>query len=59
LQPIAGTVTVNDNILTGTGTTFSTDLDVGDNIYLGTEGRVIVSITSDTTLTVNDSYTGG
>lgn len=59
LQPIAGTVTVNDNILTGTGTAFLTDLEVGDNIYLGTEGRVIVSITSDTTLTVNDSYTGG
>lgn len=59
LQPIAGTVTVNDNILTGTGTAFLEDLDVGDNIYLGTEGRVIVSITSDTTLAVNDSYTGG
>lgn len=59
LAPIAGTVTVNDNILTGTGTTFLTELEVGDSIYLGTEGRVVISVTSDTTLTVDDSYTGG
>jgi len=59
LQPIVGTVTVTDNVLTGTGTSFVTELDVGDSIYLDTEGRVVISITSDTTLTVADSYTGG
>ena len=59
LQAISGTVTINDNILTGTGTSFLTDLSVGDSVYLGAEGRVVVSITSDTTLAVDDSYTGG
>jgi len=59
LEPITGTITVNDNVLTGIGTSFATDLEVGDSIYLGTEGRVVMSITSDTTLTVDDSYTGG
>jgi hypothetical protein len=59
LRPLTGTVTVNDNILTGTGTLFGDELEVGDTIYLGTEGRTVLSITSDTTLSVNDSYIGG
>ena len=59
LQPLTGSVTITDNILTGVGTLFSTELKIGDNVYFGTEGRVVISITSDTTLAVDDSYNAG
>ncbi|NJR25776.1 MAG: hypothetical protein HC786_28485 [Richelia sp. CSU_2_1] len=59
LSPLTGTVTIEDNILTGAGTLFSTELAVGDNVYFGTEARTVTSITSNTTLSLSDSYTAG
>lgn len=58
LKNVIGTVNINGRVLIGTGTQFSDDLAVGDKIYYGGEVRIIDSITSATTLTVSESFTG-
>ena len=58
LKNVAGTVNINGRVLIGTGTSFVSDLSIGDNIYYGGEVRVVDSITSQTTLTVSTAFTG-
>jgi hypothetical protein len=54
---LAGTITVNGRVLNGTGTTFTTDLALGQNIYYQGEARTVESISSDTTVTINAPFT--
>lgn len=56
---ITGTATVNGTVITGTGTNFDADLRVGGNVYLSGEARVITSITSDTTATIDQEFSAG
>ncbi len=58
-QAVTGTVNVNGTVLTGTGTSFLSDLRVGANVYFGGEARVVESITSDTTATITSTFTAG
>lgn len=53
---ITGTVQINNTVITGTGTTFTTDFAVGHNVYYNGEARLVESITSDTTLTINSAF---
>jgi hypothetical protein len=57
LQNIVGLGNVLDRTVTGIGTAFRTEFEVGQNIYLDGEPRQIESITSDTTLTIAESFT--
>jgi len=58
-----GTVSLSGNTVTGTGTTFSTDIEVGQVIRFGVRGgvgtyygdAVVVGITSDLVLTVGST----
>ena len=52
IDPIADSATV-----TGVGTLFTTQLAVGDRITVSGETRTVVSIVSDTELTVDTSFT--
>lgn len=54
-----GTITINNNssVVTGFGTTF-TNLTVGNFILLGTNYYEILTIDSNTQLTLKDTYTG-
>lgn len=56
---LTGTIRVANNTLIGTGTSFLTELQVGANVYFADEARVVMSITSDTTLTLSDVFTAG
>jgi hypothetical protein len=56
-QPLTGTVNLTGTVATGTGTDFMTELAVGRNIYYNNEARVVTSITSDTTLTIDAPFT--
>lgn len=51
-----GTIDTTGTTVTGTGTSFATDFIVGDVIYAGTEGRRIVSISGDTTITLESAF---
>lgn len=54
-----GTVTVAGGALTtvtGSGTDFETDFDVGDWILIGGQIRIITVITSDTAMTVSQAF---
>ena len=55
---ITGTVsiTAGTNILNGTGTTFTTDLSVGEIIQIGTETHTIQTITSDILLQLDNNH---
>jgi len=53
---LSGSVNINGVVLTGVGTTFTNELEVGRNIYYNGEARAITSITSDTTLTVASPF---
>jgi hypothetical protein len=57
LKDITGICSVAGAVVTGTGTVFVSELQVGDQLYYGGELRVVTSITSDTTLTINSPYT--
>ena len=50
------TVTVGSTTVTGSGTAFTTELKVGAEIMVGSERKVIVSITSATVLNVDRVY---
>lgn len=54
---LTGTVTSNEAVLTGSNTEFSTELAVGDVVYFNGEPRLVSSITSDTTLTLEEAFT--
>jgi hypothetical protein len=57
VPPPAGNAAVDLKIVTGTGTHFTSDYAVGDKITIGGETRIISSISSDTTLTVQSAFT--
>ena len=59
-QQVAGTVAVlqGSEFVFGTGTTFTTQLDVGDYIVLRGQSYKISSIISDTRLTIKPEYKG-
>ncbi|HYE07671.1 MAG TPA: hypothetical protein VEL07_19285 [Planctomycetota bacterium] len=49
-------VTAGSKTVTGTGTDFDPELTVGDEIQINGEQRRVVSITSDTVLTVDEAF---
>lgn len=55
---LTGVAAISDssNTVTGTGTTFSTEVSIGDEIVINGESKRIVSIASDTSLNVSSSY---
>ena len=53
LTAAAGTLTT----VTGSGTSFTSELQIGDAITVGAETRVITAIASDTSLTVDLNFT--
>lgn len=55
-QPVTGTASINERVITGVGTLFTTELQVGANVYHNGEARAIESITSNTTLTVAEAF---
>ena len=59
-ETLSGTITVYSNATTtvsGTGTSFTTDLSAGDTIKINEETRTISSIESDTSLTLSSALT--
>ena len=58
LTRLIGSVTAaTSTTLTGTGTSFQTDLRVGDHIFLGTSLRRVTAIASQISLTIDSSAT--
>ena len=55
--PLIGSVTAAGTTVTGTGTSFLTDLVAGDYIYVGGSGYRVASIASQTSLTLGTSLT--
>jgi len=60
-EQVTGTVTVTAGQTTviGTGTSFTTELEVGDRIQIGTETFFVDSIQSNTELTLTEAHTAG
>jgi len=58
---LTGTVTISSTTsqLLGTGTSFTSELNVGDSILVGTEIHEVTSITSDTDLTLASTHSAG
>jgi hypothetical protein len=56
---VAGTANILNNsiVVTGTGTSFGTELGVGDKITIRSQDRFVNSVTSATSLTVNSAFT--
>lgn len=48
---------IENNVLTGTGTLFLSELSPGDKIFIGEEDFSVESIESDTSLTISDEIT--
>ncbi|QLE46374.1 hypothetical protein FD723_39885 (plasmid) [Nostoc sp. C052] len=57
MTAVTGTVAINGTVVTGTGTRFSEQLEIGDNIYYQGEARSVESISSNTTLTIGATFT--
>jgi hypothetical protein len=57
LTPLIGSVTAAGTTVTGTGTSFLTDLVVGDYIYVGGASYKVTAIASQTSLTIGASLT--
>jgi hypothetical protein len=53
---LSGTISTNSKTVTGSGTTFTTSFIVGDVLFANGIGRRIVSISSNTSLTVESSF---
>ena len=53
---IAGTASSSGTTVTGTSTTFTTDLRVGSRIVVGSQIRTVATITDDTTLTTDTAF---
>jgi hypothetical protein len=58
-RDLQGTIDINNNILTGTATAFLDELEVGDTVYLGGEGRVVESISSNSAATISEPFSSG
>lgn len=56
---LTGTATVSDtsNVVTGTGTVFSQEVSINDEITINSQTKRVVNITSDTSLNVTSAYT--
>lgn len=59
-MPFDGTFSVTEGsvIVTGTGTSFTTDVAPGDHIKIGENALIVSTIYSDTTLTLTSPYPG-
>jgi hypothetical protein len=55
-KALTGTVSLNNYTIVGQGTLFTTELVVGSTIYESGEARVVTSITSNTTLTIDAPF---
>jgi hypothetical protein len=57
-QRVAGTANILNNsiVITGTGTSFGTELGVGDKITIRSQDRYINAVTSSTSATVNTAF---
>lgn len=53
-----GTITAVDTGVLGSGTQFLTELEVGDEIMVGGEGRIVTVITDDAYLQINEAFIG-
>lgn len=59
-RPATGTITIAGTAVTGTGTSFTTELNVGDIIFpVGSGPARITAITDNTNATINHSLTVG
>jgi hypothetical protein len=61
--PLTGTLTViegseTSDVVTGAGTLFTTELAPGDKIKIGTKHFTVLTVESDTSLTLTTPYTG-
>jgi hypothetical protein len=56
-ESLTGTININNRTLTGTGTSFLSELSVGSVVYYLGEARTVESITSDTTLVITSAFT--
>lgn len=54
---VTGTVNINNTVVTGVGTAFSSEIAIGDTIYFEGEARTVLSVSSDTTLTIDAAFT--
>lgn len=45
------------NVVTGTGTTFTAEIKIGDKITIGSVSKIISTIINDTSLTVDSNFT--
>lgn len=54
----SGTIAINQNTVavTGTGTAFTSELEVGDTIIISGVSYIVATITSDTALTISTPY---
>ena len=59
-SPLTGTVAVTQNsaAVTGTGTSFATELAVGDSVKIGSEVFTVSAIASATSMTLDSNYLG-
>lgn len=57
MASLTGIAAINGTVVTGTGTRFNEQLEVGHNIYFQGEARSVESISSNTTLTIGGAFT--
>jgi hypothetical protein len=55
-QSGAGTITGSTTTITGTGTSFGTEVEVGDILVFGAQRRRVVAVASATSLTVDTAF---
>ena len=53
------TVSAASKAVTGSGTLFTTQLNAGDFIKIGSQNVKVATITNNTTLTLEDNHTAG
>ncbi|MEZ6132203.1 MAG: peptidylprolyl isomerase [Planctomycetaceae bacterium] len=55
MTPLTGTlsITTDSDVVTGTGTAFTTQLEVGDVVFIGNQDLFVTAISSDTQMTVD------
>lgn len=60
-QPLTGTVNVSagGNVVTGTGSSFTTELSVGDKVRIGDEDVFVLNIVNDTEFTILPAHIAG
>ena len=55
---LSGVVSTNGIILTGAGTKFLSEINIGDEIIINDNSRIVVSILNDSELTINQAFPG-